>query len=103
MCHTVCVSCCDCGCGCLGNAVLQLDDSKDHAGPEKEHAERTKVKNIQVAVPAPRGDTDCSALIDCRALTEPAAAAAGATLSFLVMLMLAAAASVSVLAGFACL
>lgn len=25
-----------------------LDDSKDHAGPEKEHAERTKVKNVQV-------------------------------------------------------
>eukprot|EP00878_Enallax_costatus_P008571 GHUV01008960.1.p1 GENE.GHUV01008960.1~~GHUV01008960.1.p1 ORF type:complete len:223 (+),score=36.69 GHUV01008960.1:289-957(+) len=25
-----------------------LDDSKDHGGPEKEHAERTKVKNVQV-------------------------------------------------------
>lgn len=27
-----------------------LDDSKDHAGPEKEHAERTKVKNVQVCM-----------------------------------------------------
>lgn len=66
-----------------------LDDSKDHGGPEKEHAERTKVKNVQVRMyisPMPRGRstataTICSAVRRCpAALLAPSSCCCGNSL-----------------------